>query len=320
MQMPWINLILLLLTALALQSCQPTRTHEETVTLKPSNLNTLNETAISDNICRGGTAPSQPGSGQIITGFFHSFNSDDDCWVNQIYQGLVRFQIDAAPFNKRLIKSATLTLHVNHVRANPARNSCIDRMGLTDVEWWALPNTSRIPFNDLKNLRIIPPSTDTSIDVTQEVQRWANGTEDNNGLVFIGQRPEMSDFSNTGMLTNEMCEAFYDNMSLTVTFFQFDNPTNRPRIAVQAVRTQTTADITVTGQDFTPNGSVHIFADDVFGHMGSMPLGNVTADSSGHIQFFNRSLCVRLPVSATIRALDDSSGNNARGYAAVFCY
>jgi hypothetical protein len=316
----FISIILIIFIIFILQGCQPTKTHEETVTLKPSNINTLNETMTSDNLCRGGTAPDLPGPGQIITGFFHRYNNDDRCWVNQIYQGLVRFQVDAAPFNKRLIKSATLTLHADSVNANPGRSSCIDRMALTDIEWWALPNTQRIHINDLQNLRSIPPATDTVIDVTQEVQHWASGRENNNGFVFIGQRPEMSDFSNEGMLTNETCEAFYGNMSLTVTFFQFDNPPTPPSITVHSVHTQTTSDITVTGDHFTPNGSVHIFADDVQGRMGSFPLGNVTADSNGHIQFFNRSSCVRQPTNATIRALDDSSGDNARGYASVYCY
>jgi hypothetical protein len=320
MKTQWTYLILISLVTGILQGCQPTRTHEETVTIKPSNIKTLTETAASSGLCRGGTAPDQPGAGQIITGFFHRYNNDNECWVNQIYQGFVRFQIDAAPFNKRLIKTAALTLHADQVNATPGRSSCIDRMGRTDIDWWAQPNIGRISTNDLRNLRVISPATDTVIDVTQEVQQWANGREENNGFVFIGQRPEMSDFSNTGMLTNETCEAFYGNMSLTVTFFQFDNPSNRPSITVNAVHTQTTADITVKGENFTPNSSVHIFADDVENHMGSIPLGNVTADTNGRIQFFKRSLCVRQPSSATIRALDDSSGNNARGYAAVYCY
>src|SRR5579872_31409 len=96
---------------LFLCGCPPTKTHEETATIPVANIRTLNETATSDNLCRNGTAPDQPGPSQFITGFFHYYNNDDDCWTNQIYQGLIRFQIDAAPFYKRLIKTATLNLH-----------------------------------------------------------------------------------------------------------------------------------------------------------------------------------------------------------------
>lgn len=301
-----------------LTSCSPTKTHEETVTIKPVQIQTLNEVASGGDLCRGGTAPAQPGPSEMIVGFFHRLDSED-CWLNQIYQGLIRFQIDAAPFNKRLIKSATLSLNNAHAITNPPRSSCIDKMGLTDIQWWALPNTGRIHTSDLRNLRTILPSQPLNIDVTQEVLRWANGTEDNNGLVFIGQRPEMSDFSNTGMLTNESCEAFYNDITLTVTYFQFDNPPHHPSIDVHYVHTQTTSDITVNGTDFTPNSSVSIFADDVPGRNGSMPLGSANTDANGKFQFFNRELCVRQPNSATIRALDTASGDNARGYAAVFC-
>lgn len=254
-------------------------------------------------------------------GFFHRYDNDNDCWLNQIYEGLLRFQIDAAPFNRRLIKTAMLKLHVANIKAaNPPRSSCIDKIGITDIDWWALPRTSRISINDIRNLQVVPPAQNLSIDVTQAVQRWANGTEENNGFVLIGQRPEMSDFSNTGMLTNESCEAFYDEMQLTVTYFQFDKPAHRPSISVSSVRTQTTTDITVKGTDFTPNGTVKIFADDVPGRMGSYPLGTTTANSNGTFQYFYRSSCPGQTDSATIRALDYQSGDNARDRATVFCY
>ncbi|MDX1900796.1 MAG: hypothetical protein SFW66_02170 [Gammaproteobacteria bacterium] len=305
--------------SLMLQGCPSTETHEETVTIHPSNWNTLTETSSGGDVCRGGLQPDSPGANQIIVGFSHRL-SDDDCWVNQIYEGLLRFQIDAAPFNRRLVKSATLTSHAANTRANPARNSCINQVGMTDIDWWAQLNPSRIHLTDLRNLKSVQPAQDLSIDVTQIVSRWANGTEDNNGFVLIGQRPEMSDFSNTGMLTNETCESFYENMALTVTFFQFNTQAHHPSISVTAVHTQTSSDITVKGTDFTPNGTVHVFADDVPGRMGSFPLGSVTADGNGKFQFFNRALCTHQPDSVTIRTLDDSSGDNARGYAPVFCY
>lgn len=305
-------------TALGLQGCPPTPTHEESVTLHPVQLQTLNESADGGDVCRGGTGLDKPEPGQIIVGFFHRF-SDDDCWLNQIYEGLVRFQIDAAPFNRRLIKSATLTLHPAHGVTHPDRSSCIDKIGITDIEWWAVPRTERIHVGDIINLHNVSPPQTVTIDVTQEVQRWANGTAQNNGFVLIGSRPEMSDFSNTGMLTNESCEFFYDDIALNVTYFQFDNPSHHPAITVHAVHTQTTSDITVDGTDFTPNGAVNIFADDVQGRSGSFPLGNITADTNGKFQFFYRQLCTSQPNSATIRALDYQSGDNARGYASVFC-
>lgn len=312
-------LILSGLIALGMQGCPPTQTHEETVTISPSHLNTLNETAAGGDLCRGGTAPDNPEPGQIIVGFFHRFDNED-CWVNQIYEGTVRFPIDASPFNRRLIKSATLKLHAAHGETNPSRSSCIDKIGITDIDWWSLPRTERIHINDLRNIRRVPPAQDLSIDVTQEVQRWANNTEVNNGFILIGQRPEMSDFSNTGMLTNETCEMFYDNIMLTVTFFQFNNPPHHPTISVNSVHTQTTTDITVTGNDFTPNGSVHLYADDIPGRMGSLPLGGTTAGANGKFSFFYRALCTSQPDSATIRALDDVSGDNARDRATVFCH
>src|SRR5690348_2631780 len=190
-------------------------------------------------------------------------------------------------------------------------------MGLTDVQWWALPDIGRISTADLRGLRSIPVSTDIKVDVTQEVQHWANGTDVNNGFVFIGSHPEMSDFSNNGMLTNETCEGFYDNMTLTVTYFQFNNPVTHPSIDVHAVRTQTTTDVTVTGSGFTPNGSVELFADDLQNRTGSFPLGTVSANSQGQIQFFNRASCTRQPDSGNVRALDTVSGNNAKGYLTV---
>lgn len=314
-----LKVISIILFALCLQGCPPTKTHEETVTIQVANIRTLDETATSDNLCRNGTAPDKPGTGQFITGFFHYYNSDDDCWTNQIYQGMIRFQIDAAPFYKRLIKSATLNLHVASNKSNPAQASCIAKMGLTDVQWWALPNIGRIHTSDLRGIRSVPNATDIKIDVTQEVQHWANGTDVNNGFVFIGSRPEMSDFSNTGMLTNETCEGFYDNSSLTVTFFQFDTEPHHPSITVHAVHTQTTTDVTVTGTDFTPNSQVDIFADDLTNRSGSFPLGNITTDSHGRFQFFNRALCTRQPDSGNIRALDTVSGDNAKSYLTVFC-
>jgi hypothetical protein len=315
----FIKFIALFFILMCLQGCPPTQTHEETVTLPVANIKTLNETATSDNVCRNGTAPDQPGPGQFITGFFHYYNNDDDCWTNQIYQGLIRFQIDAAPFYKRLIKSATLNLHAANVKANPPQTSCIARMALTDIQWWALSDTGRIHLSDLRDLRSVPSATDIKVDVTQEVQHWANGTDQNNGFVFIGSRPEMSDFSNTGMLTNETCEGFYDDASLTVTFFQFNNGPIHPSITVHAVHTQTTTDVTVVGSGFTPNGTVNIFADDLTNRMGSFPLGNVTADSNGQFQFFNRALCTRQPDSGNIRALDSVSGDNVKSYLTVFC-
>jgi hypothetical protein len=312
-------LLFICLIVFILQGCEPTRTHEETVTIKPSNFNTLSEKEVSDGLCAGGTALDEPGPGQIIVGFFHRYNNDDDCWLNQIYEGVLRFPIDAAPFNRRLIKVATLKMHVANAKTNPSRSSCIDKMGITDVDWWGVPRTSRISINDIRNLRTVPLASNLSIDVTQEVQRWANGTEENNGFVFVGQRPEFSDFSNTGMLTNESCEAFYDQMELTVTYFQFNNPPHHPTISVNSVRTQTTTDITINGTDFTPNGSVKIYADDIPGRMGSFSLGDANADGSGKFQFFYRSLCTGQTNSATIRALDTLSGDNARDHATVFC-
>jgi len=302
-----------------LTGCPPTQTHEETITIPPSNWNTLTDTDSGGDLCRGGLQPDQPGPNQIITGFFHRYDNDSGCWVNQIYEGLLRFQIDAAPFYKRLIKTATLNLHTAQTNANPSRSTCINKLGLTDIQWWALPNTGRIHVSDLRNLQTISPAVDLKVDVTPIVQRWANGTDINNGFIFIGQRPELSDFSNDGMLTNETCESFYNSMSLTVTFFQFNNEPHHPSITVSAVRTQTTTDITVDGTDFTPNGSAQIFADGVPGRMGSFPLGNTSVDSNGKFQFFYRSLCTRQTDSATIRALDNPSGDNARSQASVFC-
>lgn len=314
-------LSILLSCSLAIQGCHPTQTHEETVTLNASHYRTFPEVdAGGGDLCTSGTAPDRPGLNETIVGFFHRYSNDSDCYVNQIYEGALRFQIDAAPFNRRLIKSATLTMNVDRNDATPKRSSCIDKMGLTDIEWWALPDTGRIHTNDLQNLRTILPGSPQTIDVTNIVARWANGTLPNNGFIFIGQRPEMSDFSNDGMLTNETCESFYGNMTLTVTFFQFNNPTIHPAIEVHAVRTQTTTDITVDGRGFTPNGNVQIFADDVPGRMGSFPLGTSSVDANGNFQFFNRSSCTSQPDSVTIRALDDPSGDNARGLATVFCH
>jgi hypothetical protein len=309
-----------ILAAVCLQGCEPTPTHEETVTITPSQLNTLNETATEGDVCRGGTAPDNPGPGQIIVGFFHSL-TDNGCVVNQIYEGLVRFQIDAAPFNRRLIKSATLTMNSPQSVTHPPRSSCIDKIGITDISWWSQPGTGRLHVGDIRNLHsVFLPTQPVSIDVTQEVQRWANGTEQNNGFVLIGQRPEMSDFSDTGMLTNETCESFYGDIALNVTFYQFNKPVTSPSISVSAVHTQTTSDITVNGTGFTPLAPVHIFADGLQGRSGSYPMGNVTTDNNGKFQYFYRELCTKQPDSATVRALDDTSGNNARGYASVFCY
>ena len=315
------KIILLLLAPITLMltsGCPPTQTHEETVTIYPSNWNTLTDTDSGGDLCRGGLAPDTPGPGQMIVGFSHRYENNSGCWVNQVYEGLLRYQIDAAPFNRRFVTSATLTLNVDRVNANPAHNSCIDKLALTDVQWWALPNTTRIHIDQLRNIRQVP-SQSLTIDVTQEVLRWANGTEPNNGFIFIGQRPELSDFSNTGMLTNESCEAFYSNIALKVTFLQFTNPPHHRSISVSSVHTQTTSDITVDGTDFTPNATVSIFADNVPGRMGSFPLGTAPTDPNGKFHFFNRSLCTRQPDSVTIRALDESSGDNARGTATVFC-
>ncbi len=312
--------VVVILSALLFSSCdQPTQTHEETARITPSHIKTLSEKTTEGGVCAGGTALDQPRPGQIIVGFFHRYNNDDDCTLNQIYEGVVRFPIDAAPFNRRLIKSAHLKLNLADNKANPARSSCIDKMSITDIDWWALPRTERIHLNEIRNLRVIPPTQNLTIDVTQEVQRWANGTEENNGFVFIGQRPEMSDFSNTGMLTNERCESFYNEMELTVTFFQFNHPAHHPAISVTSVRTQTTTDITVKGTDFTPNGAVKMYADDIPGRMGSLSLGNTNASGNGTFQFFYRALCPGQTNSATIRALDTLSGDNARDRATVFC-
>lgn len=320
MKYRWILVsIAVILVCFALQGCPPTETHEETATIQPSFINTFSELGTEGDLCRGGTALDKPGPGQIIVGFFHRYNNDDGCSVNQIYEGAVRFPIDASPFNHRLLKSATLTMSTDRIEANPSRSSCIDRMGLTGIDWWSLPRTERIHVNDLLNLRLITPSSPVSIDVTQEVQRWANGTEENNGFIFIGQRPEMSDFSDTGMLTNETCEAFYSNIQLKVTFFQFNNPAHHPAISVNSVRTQTTTDTTIDGTDFTPNGSVHLFADDIQGRMGSLAIGITSADGNGKFHYFYRSLCTGQTNSATIRALDNVSGDNARALATVFC-
>jgi hypothetical protein len=313
-------LIIIILSCLAVQGCPPTQTHEETVTIKVVNVKTYPEVNTGgDDLCTSGTAPDQPGPNQIIVGFFHRYNSDNGCYVNQAYEGALRFQIDAAPFYRRLVKSATLTMNIDNINATPAKNSCITKMGMTDLPWWTLPNQGKIHVNDLQNPQSVPTGNPLTIDVTPIVTRWANGTLDNNGLIFIGQHPEMSDFSNDGMLTNETCEAFYGNMTLTVTFFQFNNPRLHPSISVHAVRTQTTTDITVDGTGFTPNGSVRIFADDLQNRTGSFPAGTITADSNGKFEFFNRSSCTRQPDSGTIRALDDTSGDNARSYLTVFC-
>ncbi len=314
-----IYFLVLSLSCLLLQGCPPTSTHEETVTIKPSYFKTYTEVDAGGDLCTGGTAADRPGLAQIIVGFFHRYNNDSGCYVNQTYEGALRFQIDAAPFYRRLVKSAILTLNVDHINATPSKSSCIAKMGLTDIQWWALPDQGKIHINDLYNLQMIPGNNPLTIDITPIVTRWANGSLDNNGLIFIGQRPELSDFSNEGMLTNETCEAFYGNISLTVTFFQFDKPTVNPAISVHAVRTQTTTDVTVDGSGFTPNGNVSIFADDLQNRMGSYPLGRVSADANGKFEFFYRSSCTRQPDSGTIRALNDASGDNARGYLTVFC-
>lgn len=315
-----LRFFMLAIYCLVIQACTPTPTHEETVTIKPSVYKTYPEVdAGGGGLCTSGTAPDKPGLNQIIVGFFHRYNNDNGCYVNQIYEGALRFQIDAAPFYKRLVKSAILTMNVDANNATPARSSCTDKLAITDIQWWALPEQGRIHINDLQVIQTVQPSAPQTMDVTSIVARWANGSLDNNGFIFIGQRPEMSNFSNEGMLTNETCESLYGNMTLKVTFFQFDKPSTSPRIDVHAVRTQTTTDLTVDGSGFTPNGSIYLFADEVPGRMGSFPLGNVTADGNGKFKFFNRSSCARQPESATIRALDESSGNNARGFATVFC-
>ena len=311
--------ITILVIICLIQGCEPVKTHEATVTIEASNFNTLSEKADGGGLCTGGTALDQPDPGQIIVGFFHRYNNDDDCWLNQIYEGVVLFPIDASPFNRRLIKSAILKLHTVSSKANPRRSSCVDKIGFTDIDWWSAPRTDRISINDISNLRVVSPTEELNIDVTTEVQRWANGNVDNNGFVLIGQRPEMSDFSNTGMLTNEACESFYDKISLTVTFFQFDNPAHRPKINVTSTRTQTTTDLTVEGTDFTPNNEVKLFAENIPGRMGSLSIGFINSDANGKFKFFYRALCTGQTNSATIRALDSSSGDNARGFASVFC-
>src|SRR5207244_2875343 len=117
------------------------------------------------DLCASGTAADKPGLNQIITGFFHRYNNDSGCYVNQIYEGALRFQIDAAPFNRRLVKTATLTMNVDTNRATPFRSSCIDKMGFTDIQWWTLPDTGRIHINDLQNLKTVPAVSPLTIDV-----------------------------------------------------------------------------------------------------------------------------------------------------------
>jgi hypothetical protein len=211
-----------LVIMLTVNSCNPSgcTMTEKTVVIQPVHLLSMYDT--QDNkpwFCTSlaGTGPSPVGPTEVIVGYFHEYFSGWPCSesINQIYQGAVWFPV-AETIGKKLVKSATLKFSISRFSSNAGGPSCATSLCRDDEDsWWNRGRKGLTSYSECT-----PISGRLEINVSTAVQDWVYGRAANNGFVLTGPLTSFDQFSDEGMLTNQQCLTWYDNFSLTVTYYE----------------------------------------------------------------------------------------------------
>lgn len=163
----------------------------------------------------------------VVVGWEHSFKTDvnsKELIYNHIYRGGVKF--DVALLSKSQGKTVTRAT-LNYAIKDGAKSSdkgspvsCGTKLLLATEDWHGIPemDAAKAPdtiAGDLYKDSLLekPVGSVISLDVTDAVQAWVDGTKTNHGFVFAASKEEK------GLIKdNEKCWILLDGFSLRVNF------------------------------------------------------------------------------------------------------
>lgn len=163
----------------------------------------------------------------VVVGWEHSFKTEVDSKeviYNRIYRGGAKFDLDVPSKSQgKTVTKATLNFTIKDgARSSSQRipESCVTKLLLATEDWHGIPEMEVAKAPDTiagelykDNLPEKPVGSVISIDVTDVVKAWVDGTKTNHGFVFAASKEEK------GLIKdNEKCWTLLDGFSLRVKY------------------------------------------------------------------------------------------------------
>lgn len=163
----------------------------------------------------------------VVVGWEHSFQTGADSKAqiyNRIYRGGVKFDMDVlSEPTAKTVTRATLNYTIQNGARSPGKGSptsCATKLLLATEDWHGIPEmeVAKAPdtiAGDLykDGLSEKPVGSVISIDVTDAVKAWVDGTKTNHGFVFVGSTEEKGLIQN-----NDKCWTLLSGFSLRVNY------------------------------------------------------------------------------------------------------
>lgn len=167
-------------------------------------------------LCPFGVAPLQPAPFSVIVGYSHELNETFFCdkASDHIYQGAVWFPVRENLKNKFVQKAV---LKFTFFDSNPR---CLIKICSTEFNLW-INDTSNKTVSVTDCIAPLPlQGQEFSVDVTNMVRYWTQGSVENNGFILAGPKDNFASFSMRGMLKNENCLAYLRDFLLVITYVE----------------------------------------------------------------------------------------------------
>ncbi|MDD5558539.1 DNRLRE domain-containing protein [Candidatus Methylomirabilis sp.] len=163
----------------------------------------------------------------VVVGWEHSFKTGVDSKeliYNRIYRGAVKFDVDLLSKSQgKTVTKATFNYAIKDGARSSSKGSpasCVTKLLLATEDWHGIPemDVAKAPdtiAGDLykDGLPEKPVGSVISVDVTDAVQAWVDGTKTNHGFVFAASKEEK------GLIKDsEKCWTLLDGFSLRVNF------------------------------------------------------------------------------------------------------
>lgn len=163
----------------------------------------------------------------VVVGWEHSYKTDEathEQIYNRIYRGGVKFDLSTLiPPSGKTIGKATLNYAIQEGAKSSETGtptSCATKLLLATEDWHGIPEMDVTkapdtfagePYKD--GLPEKPVGSFVSLDVTDAVKAWVDGTRANHGFVFAGSTEDKGLFKN-----NDKCWSLLSGFTLRVKY------------------------------------------------------------------------------------------------------
>ncbi len=190
----------------------------KTIEIRPLVVKTLvaEQYPQSGIFCPFGEGPLASAPFTVIVGYSHRVTETFFCdkASDHIYQGAVWFPVRETLKNK-FVQKAVLKFSLFEGNVSCLRKICQTEYGT----WINDPDNRAAPVIEcLTNLT--RQGNDYTINVTDMVRYWAQGSVENNGFILVGPKENFKSFSFRGMLKVEECLAKLRDFLLVVTYVE----------------------------------------------------------------------------------------------------